>query len=77
MTNQSKLSEKVMSLTQDQKIALLGFLIGRLSDDMEFQQTLLDGIEHFSNLTFNDHGLPILKKITFSEIGEKQFSTNN
>lgn len=40
---------KVMLLSQEQKIILLGFLMGRLADNTKFIQTVYEGIEQFSN----------------------------
>jgi hypothetical protein len=63
MSNFETLKEKAKSLSQDQKNALLGYLIGRLQDDEIFPLVFLEGIE-------------IVKQVEFDENGESRFINN-
>lgn len=57
------IAEKVKVLTSDQKIALLGFLIGRLADDENFRSAIFEGAELFKNHRFDSTGNVIQDKL--------------
>jgi len=51
--------DDILHFSDDQKIALLGYLLGALQGNKEFERALLEGISVLHDVKFDEHGLPI------------------
>lgn len=48
--------DQVKLLNANQKIALLGFLLVKMADELKFRETMIEGIQQISHLHFDEFG---------------------
>ncbi|MFS0557417.1 hypothetical protein [Brevibacillus sp. 179-C9.3 HS] len=62
MEKKASLFELIQELNPDQKIALLGYILGKYMDDEKFWNFISEGVDLLKGITFDVNGKPVVSK---------------